>query len=61
MNNLKHYRESAGLTLRELSEKTNIPASALCRAETGVSDLVGQRWKIIARALEISLDKLLGV
>ena len=61
MNNLKHYRENAGLTLKELSEKTSIPAAALCRAETGVSDMVGQRWKIVAKVLGCSLDKLLAM
>lgn len=59
MNNLAHYRKMAGLTQAELSEKTGIPESALCRAEKGVSDMTGQRWRIAAEALECSIDSLL--
>ena len=61
MNNLGHYRTKAGLTQEELSKMTAIPESAICRAEKGVSDLPGQRWKALAVALECSVDELLDV
>lgn len=60
MNNLEHYRKKADMTQKDLSEKTGIPESAICRAEKGVSDLNGQRWKIVADALDCTLDELLG-
>lgn len=61
MNNLELFRKKAALTQSELSEKTAIPVSMICRAEKGVSDLKGQRWKVIAKVLGCSLDELLGV
>lgn len=60
MNNLEFYRKKAGLTQEELSKKTGILTSGICRVEKGVSDFNGQRWKIIAEALGCSVDELLG-
>lgn len=60
-NNLKCFRLKAKLTIRELSKKTSIPESALCRAETGVSDMPGERWAIVAKKLDCSIDDLLSV
>lgn len=60
MNNLKHYREKAGLSQGELAEKTGIEQSMISRAELGTRDLPGQKWKALAKALECSIDELLG-
>ena len=60
INNLKTIREKAGLTQEELAEKTGICQTGISRVEKGVSDFVGQRWKIIAKALECSIDDLIG-
>lgn len=61
MNNLEYMRRKAGLTMRELADKTGISESAICRAEKGVTDLPGTRWKALAKALGCSLDELLGL
>lgn len=60
MNNLKNLREKADLTLAELSEKTGIDESNINRAERGVTDFNGQRWKALAKALGCTVDELLG-
>ncbi|MEE0944917.1 MAG: helix-turn-helix transcriptional regulator [Clostridia bacterium] len=60
MNNLRYYREKAGLTLAELANRTGIVESSINRAEHGVTDLTGQRWKILAKALGCTIDELLG-
>ena len=59
MNRLNFYREKAHLTLRELSQWTGIGESSLSRAERGLTDLNGQTWKVVARALGCSIDELL--
>lgn len=61
MNNLKYYRENAGLSQYELSERTGIEQSLISRAEIGVKDLPGQRWKVIAKVLNCSIDDLLEI
>ena len=58
-NNLTYFRTKAGLTIKELSKKTTISESVICRAESGVADMPGNRWVIIAKALDCSLDDLL--
>lgn len=60
MNNLKHYRERAGLTLTELGQKVGMSTSMICALEAGVRDTSGKTWKAIAKALDASLDELLG-
>lgn len=61
MNNLEYMRRKAGLTQKELADKSGISESAICRAEKGVTDLPGTRWKALAKALGCSLDELLGL
>ena len=61
MNNLEHYRLRAGMTQKELADKSGISESSICRAEKGVTDLPGTRWKALAKALGCSLDELLGL
>ena len=61
MNNLKCFRERAGLTIKELSKKTAISESVLCRAEAGVADMPGARWAVVAKKLGCSIDDLLAV
>lgn len=60
MNRLKYYRERANLSQGGLAEKTGIEQSIISRVETGIRDLSGQRWKIIAKALGCTVDELLG-
>ena len=61
MNNLQTFRIKANLTQAELAEKTGIDQGAISRAEKGVSDFYGQRWKAVAKALGCTVDELLGV
>ncbi len=58
-NNLKSYRLKAGLSIKELSKKTTISESVLCRVESGTSDMPGTRWVIVAKALDCTVDDLL--
>ena len=60
MNNLQTFRIKAGLTQAELAEKTGIDQGGISRVEKGVSDFFGQRWKVVAEALECTVDELLG-
>lgn len=58
-NKLRFFREKEGLTLKDLSEKTGIGISNICRVELGATDFSGQRWLIIADALGCTVDELL--
>ena len=60
-NNLEYYRRREGLTQAELSQRTGIPECSISRVEKGSTDFKGQLWKIIARALDCTIDELLGV
>ena len=44
-------------TMKELADKTGISESAICRAEKGVTDFNGVRWKALAVALECTVDE----
>lgn len=60
MNSLQYYRLKAGLTQVELAERSGIEQPEISKAEKGVRDLKGQSWASIAKALECSVDELLG-
>lgn len=60
MNNLRHYRERAGLTLAELGKRVGISTSMVSSLELGIRDTNGKIWKAIAKELDVSLDELLG-
>ena len=60
MNNLEHYRLIKGMTQTELAEKSGVLQTEISRAEKGVKDLKGANWVSIARALDCSVDELLG-
>lgn len=61
MNKLEHYRLKRGMTQTELAEKSGILQTEISRAEKGVKDFKGQNWAILARALNCSVDELLGI
>ena len=61
LNNLRHYRERAGLTQAELAEKLCVDKAIIVRAETGVKDLPGNVYAEIARIFGVTTDALLGV
>ena len=61
MNKLRYYREKANMTQTELAKKTGVLQTDISRVEKGAKDLKGQNWANIARALECSVDELLGI
>ena len=61
MNRLQYFRERANLTQAELSQKTGVDQGLISRVEKGIKDLTGQRWRVIAEALDCSVDELLRV
>jgi transcriptional regulator with XRE-family HTH domain len=61
MNKLEHYRIKKGLTQTELAEKTGVLQTDISRAEKGVKDLKGSNWVSLAKALDCTVDELLGV
>ena len=60
MNNLRTYRERAGLTQPELGFKVGLSGVMICQIEKGVKDTTGSKWKLIADVLDCSVDDLLG-
>ena len=60
MNKLEHYRLMRGMTQTELAEKSGVLQTEISRAEKGVKDLKGANWVSIAKALDCSVDELLG-
>lgn len=60
MNRLRYYRERAGMTQTELAEKSGVEQPEISKAEKGVKDLKGASWASIAKALDCSVDELLG-
>ena len=60
MNKLEHYRLMRGMTKTELAEKSGVVQTEISRAEKGVKDLKGANWVSIAKALDCSVDELLG-
>lgn len=60
MNKLEHYRLMRGMTQTELAEKSGVLQTEISRAEKGVKDLKGANWLSIAKALDCSVDELLG-
>jgi len=56
-NNVKKYRQAAGLTLNQLSELSGIPVSTLNDIERGAEPRVVTALQL-ARALNTSVEKL---
>lgn len=59
MNKLRFYRERQGLTQIELGFKVGLSGAQICHIENGVKDTNGSKWKLIAKALDCSIDDLL--
>ena len=60
MNRLKYYREKEDISQCELARRTGIDQGAISRTESGIRDLAGQEWKLVAEVLGCSVDELLG-
>ncbi len=60
LNNLRHYRERKGLTQIELGNRVGLSHAMITYIENGLKDTTGQKWKLIADALDCSVDDLLG-
>ncbi|MBL7524788.1 cupin domain-containing protein [Frankia sp. CNm7] len=59
-SNVRHARERAGLSVRELARRLGVSASFLSQFELGQSQAAVNTLFAIARELDISLDELLG-
>lgn len=60
MNKLEYWRTKREMTQTELAEKSGVMQPEISRAEKGVKDLKGSNWASIAKALDCSVDDLLG-
>ena len=60
MNNLKYFRERVEMSQMELANKTGLEQSRIARVEAGGVDFKGQQWKLIADALDCTVDELVG-
>ncbi len=60
MNRLELFRKAAGLSQKELAERSGIDAPKICRVEKNVADLTGAQWLAVANVLHCSVDELLG-
>ena len=58
-NNLRTFRERRGMTQTELGERIGLSAVSICHIENGLKETVGSKWKLIAEALDCSVDELL--
>ncbi len=61
LNNLKFLRQDKHLTLRELSEKTNIDKSTLSRYERGEQEIKSSDLTLLSTLYNVSSDYLLGL
>lgn len=60
MNRLENYRTRSGLTQMQLAEKTGVQQAEISRCEKGLRDLYGFQWLSIAKALNCTIEELLG-
>lgn len=61
MNKIKECRVAAGMKQTELAKLLNVGASTISNWETGYSAPDIESLKVMAKALEVSIDELLGV
>ena len=55
---IKEIRTKRGLTQEQLSVKTNIALSTICRLENGVNMPREENLEALSKALEVSIDSL---
>lgn len=60
MNNLRTYRERKGMTQTELGLKVGLSTVTICHLEKGLKETTGTKWKLLAKALDCTVDELLG-
>ena len=58
---LKELREHDNLSIQELSKKTGIAASSLCRWENNQADIKSSNLITLAKFFSVSVDYLLGL
>jgi transcriptional regulator with XRE-family HTH domain len=58
--NMRRIREARGLMLIDLAAMTGISASAISNIERGRTHAMGATLWVLADALEVSIDELLG-
>jgi transcriptional regulator with XRE-family HTH domain len=57
-NNIKYYREKAGLTQAELAKKLNVSKSYISLKETGKRGISVEEAQRFAKALNVSVKKI---
>lgn len=60
-NKLKEVRKEKGLTLIELSEKTQIPRATLNRYENNTSEPKQETWEMLADFFNVSVPYIMGL
>lgn len=58
LTKLRNVREEKGLTIKEVSKKSNIPAKTLYHIETGKKGIIESRAIILANLFEQPVEKL---
>ncbi len=58
---IRRYRREKGITLKELSERTELSVSFLSQVERGISSMTITSLKKIADALDVSMKDLISV
>lgn len=58
-NGLTDLRERAGLSLRQVEEKTGLDTSTICKWESGMHNLPANAYRILCKAYNVTLEELL--
>jgi transcriptional regulator with XRE-family HTH domain len=57
-NSLRHYREAAGVSIRNLARLTPCSPGTIVRAEHGRQDPYDETWRRLALALDVPVEAL---
>ena len=58
---LKDLRTEKGLSIKALSEVTQIGVASICRWENGKADVKGSQLVVLAKFFDVTVDYLLGL
>ena len=58
---LKDLRTEKGLSIKALSEVTQIGVASICRWENGKADVKGSQLVVLAKIFDVTVDYLLGL
>ena len=60
MNNLRTYRKLRGMSQTELGQKVGLSTVMIHYLEEGLKETTGTKWKLLAKALDCTVDELFG-